>query len=100
MFPQTLCAQVARRTGERLRDVERLGFQPLRPKKKSVGPTLAAVDCPFCRQQVLVVPKRGAVEAECRGCDTAFQADAVDVYPVSLGAAERPHPRRFLHEIC
>ena len=99
MNAPTLCAQVARSTGERLRTIERRGFQPLRPRKKSAGPTLAAVNCPFCGQQVLVAPKNGVVDAECRGCDTAFQADVADIYQISLGEAKRPQPRRFLHEL-
>ena len=85
--------------GERLKTIERRGFQPLRPRKKSTGPTLSAVNCPFCGQQVLVAPNADSVEAECRGCDTAFQADAADVYQVSLGEAKRPQPRQFLHEV-
>ena len=98
MYPQTLCAEIARRTGEPLRSIERRGFQPLRPKKKFAGPTLSAVTCPFCGQQVLVAPNSDLVDAECRGCDTAFLADAADVYQVTLAAAERPQPRRLLHE--
>jgi hypothetical protein len=96
MYAPTLCAEVARRLGEPLRAIERRGFQPLRPRVRSAGPSLAAVDCPFCGQQVLVASKAGAVEAECRGCDTAFAADPGDIYEVSLRTAERPRPRRLL----
>ena len=100
MNAPTLCAQVARRTGEPLKTIERRGFQPLRPRKESSGPTLAVVNCMFCGRQVLVATKGDeAVEAECRSCDTAFLAEPGDVYTVSLGAAERPQPRRFLHEV-
>jgi hypothetical protein len=99
MYAATFCAEVARRTGEPLKTIEHRGFQPLRPRKKSAGPTLSAVNCPFCGQQVLVAPNVDSVDAECRGCDTAFLADATDVYQVSLGKARRPRPRRFLHEL-
>jgi hypothetical protein len=101
MVPQTLCAEVARRLGEPLQLVRGRGFQPLRRSKKSAGPALAAADCPFCGRQVVVAAKsKDAVEAECRSCDTAFLAEATDVYQVSLAAAERPAPRRFPHERC
>ena len=99
MQTQTLCAQVARRTGERLRTIERRGFQPLTTMSTALGPKLAAVDCPFCGEQVLVAAKSGTFEAECRGCDTAFAADEGDVYQVAVDAAERPKARRFLHEV-
>ena len=99
MHPQALCAQVARQLGEPLRLVRGRGFQPLKPRKKSAGPALAAVNCPFCGRQVFVDRKdEGPVEAECRGCDIAFLAEPSDVYKVSLAAAERPRPRRCLHE--
>ncbi len=99
MSPPTLCAQVARRTGEPLRLIERRGFQPLpmRPRR-AAGPTLAAVDCPFCGGQVLVAPAGPAVEAACRGCDTCFEAPAADVYPVPLREARRPRARRLLQD--
>jgi len=99
VYPQTLCAQVARRLGEPERLVARHGFQPLRRMKKSAGAALSAVNCPFCGGQVLVAPGGGQVEAECRRCDTAFLADAADVYAVALDVVERPGPRRFFHEI-
>ena len=48
---------------------------------------------------MLVAPKGPTVDAECRGCDTAFTADRSDVFEVSLADAERPKVRRFLHEV-
>jgi hypothetical protein len=98
MYAQTFCAQVAHRLGEPIRLVRGRGFQPLRLSRKTAQPSLSAVDCPFCGQQVLVVPSSEAVEADCRGCDTVFFADAEEVYQVTLGDAEQPQPRRFLHE--
>jgi len=95
----TICAQVARRLGEPERLVARRGFQPLRPKRKTAGPALAAVTCPFCGGQVLVAPGDAQFEAECRRCDTAFLADSADAYPVALDDVERPGPRRLFHEI-
>ena len=99
MYAASFCAEVACSTGEPLKTIERRGFQPLRPRKKSAGPTLAAVACPFCRQEVLVAPRSGAIETECRSCDTVFVAEAADVYQVTLGEAKRPQPRRLFHEL-
>src|SRR5215207_2989168 len=99
MQASTLCAQVARRLGEPLSSVRRRGFQPLRPIKRGAGPTLSAVVCPFCGGQVLVAPNEPIVDAECRGCDTAFTADAGDVFAVLLADAELPKVRRFPHEV-
>ena len=97
---QTLCAQVAHRLGEPLRTIERRGFQPVTKKeKKNDGDELSAVDCPFCGGQVLVVVQGDTVDAECRGCETAFEASVAEVYTVSLHETERPKLRRFPHEI-
>ena len=93
MTAQTFCAQVANRLGETPALVASRGFQPERRVRKTEGPRLAAVDCPFCGGQILVAPHGGRVEAECRGCDTVFEADAADVYVVSLAKAERPRDR-------
>lgn len=99
MHSPTLCAQVASRLGEPLKRIERCGFQPLtRKAKKNAGDDLSAVDCPFCGQQVLVVPRRGRLDAECRGCDTSFEVSPEDVYTISLQETERPKVRSFCHE--
>jgi len=97
MQTATLCAQVARSLGEPLRLIQRRGFQLVQSPKNSVGSKLAAVDCPFCGQQVLVASPRGTIEAECLGCDTAFPASAADVYAISIEDAEPPQARLLLH---
>jgi hypothetical protein len=97
MNAQTLCAQVAHRLGEPPALIARRGFQPERRRRKNAGPELAAVDWVFCGGQILVAPGSGAIEAECRGCDTAFEAAPCDVYAVTLHEAERPRRRqRFM----
>src|SRR4051812_48937934 len=99
MYPQTLCAQVARRLGEPLRVIESRGFQPAsRTAEKYDGDDLDAVDCPFCGGQVLVAVQGDTVDAECRGCDTSFEASPEDVYTISLRETARPKARRFCHE--
>jgi len=100
MTAQTLCAQVASRLGETPTLVASRGFQPERRVRKTEGPRLAAVDCPFCGCQILVAPRGDAVEAECRGCDTIFEADVADVYAVSLAKAERPRDRHRIIDLA
>jgi len=99
MQTASVCAQVARSLGEPLRLVERRGFQPVQKSKKLPGNKLAAVDCPFCGQQILVASSRDVGEVECRGCDVAFKASSDDVYAVSIDATVRPQARRLFHEI-
>jgi hypothetical protein len=100
MHAQSLCAQVARRLGVPKRLVKRQGFQWVRPEKPIGGAKLPAVDCPFCGQQVLVAPGPGAIEADCRGCDTSFEASSGDVYAVAIDQVERPAARHLGHGIC
>jgi hypothetical protein len=76
---------VARRTGESVRTVHRLGFSTL-PE----GPTGAepeglylVIDCPHCRRPA---PFPGQLAdgscplAECAACDALFAFDLLDVY--------------------
>lgn len=99
MYATTLAAAVARRLGEPVALIERRGFQALPKSPRRSGPRLAAVDCPFCGQQVLVAPAgRGASEADCRGCDTSFEASPEDRYLVALERAAPLRERRFAFE--
>lgn len=97
MNAQTICAEVAHRTGEQISLIRRRGFQPLTKSKPRHAGKLSAVDCPFCGQQVLVA-RVGSKEAECRGCDTSFETSPSDVYSIALRDAERPKGRAFRHE--
>jgi ribosomal protein S27E len=99
LHAQTVCAQVARRLGEPLRLVERRGFQPMTLKKKRPRPTLSAVRCPFCGQELLVSPGAKAIDVDCGGCDTTFEADAGDVFAISIDDVVRPEPRRLFHDL-
>ena len=96
---QTLCAQVAHRLGERLRTIERRGFQPLAKKsERNDGGDLLAVDCPFCGQQVLVAPSGPRIDAECHGCDVSFEATGGDLYRIALDQAAPARDRRMACE--
>ena len=99
MHAQSLCAQVARRLGVSKRLVKRRGFQLVTSRKPVNGPTLTAVRCPFCGQEVLVAPAgSGASEADCRSCDTSFEASPEERYLVALERAAPLRERRFAFE--
>lgn len=98
MQTQTLCAAVARRLGEPLRLIERRGFQPLAKRPRSPRFEFAAVDCPFCGQQVLVAPSGPRINAECHGCDVSFEATGGDLYRIALDQAAPARDRRMACE--
>src|SRR5687767_4861041 len=99
MHAQNLRAQVARRLGVPKRLVKRRGFQLVRRERPFGSPKLPAVDCPFCGQQVLVSPAgRGVSEADCRGCDTSFEALPEERYLVALERAAPLRERAFAFE--
>lgn len=99
MHSQTLCAQVARRTGDSLKTIERRGFQLSKFNRPADGPKLSAVDCPFCGRHTIVAPtKVTAFDVECRSCDTVFSASLDDVFAITLAAAEKPNFRPRMYD--
>jgi hypothetical protein len=85
MTPTQLDRSVAARTGDSLRTVHRLGFQPDSTGTLEPEEIRLVVDCPFCGR---AVPYPGRVRdgspalAECvsPSCDVYFDFDESDVY--------------------
>jgi hypothetical protein len=85
MTQAQLDRSVARRTGESVRTVARLGFSAL-PDDRPAGPDPEAlflvIDCPHCRRPA---PFPGQLAdgscplAECAACDALFAFDVLDV---------------------
>jgi len=88
---------VARRTGEPLAVIRRLGFQarPGRPDDLEAEDLQLAVDCPFCGGCVALPAGPGGPPplAECGSCDVEFAFAAADVYAAGPGPGRRPHHR-------
>jgi hypothetical protein len=94
-----LNSRIARRTGESLAVIRRLGFQ-LKSSTREEPATediRLVVHCPFCRGQV-AYPGRSrdgaAAMAECADCDVYFEFEDRDVFPARSRAAESPAPAR------
>jgi hypothetical protein len=92
MTQAQLECSVAARTGESLRTVHRLGFQPDRAGTLEPEDLRLVVDCPFCGR---AVPYPGRVRdgspalAECLSpsCDVFFDFAEADVYATEHAAA-------------
>jgi len=88
---------VARRTGEPLAVIRRLGFQARsgRPDDLESEDLHLAVDCPFCGGGVTLPPSPAGPPAlaDCGGCDVEFEFAAADVYAAGPGLVRRPHRR-------
>jgi hypothetical protein len=88
---------VARRTGESLRTIRRLGFHaqagpPGDPEPEDLH---LRVDCPFCGGSSPLRPGPGSLPAlgECDACDVDFDFDPAEVYaagPATPARAARP----------
>jgi hypothetical protein len=78
---------VARRTGESLATIRRLGFGPLvaGPDAPDLEPEdlQLALDCPFCGHPVALASGPGGPPplAGCDRCDVEFGYDPSEVYP-------------------
>jgi len=85
MTQAQLDRRVADRTGESLRTVHRLGFQPGPAGPPEPEDIRLVVDCPFCGRAVPYPGRAGdgsPALAECPGprCDVYFDFPEADVY--------------------
>jgi hypothetical protein len=85
MTQAQLDRSVARRTGESVRTVHRLGFSALPGGPADHGPDALylVIDCPRCRQAALYPGQRrdGTCRpAHCPSCESPFAFDLLDVY--------------------
>jgi hypothetical protein len=90
---------VARRTGESVRTVTRLGFSalPAGPADPHPEALYLVVDCPHCGRPALFPGRRTdgtCPPAVCPGCDVPFAFDLRDVYVTASPRGRRPPTRR------
>ncbi len=84
---------VARRTGEALATIRRLGFHAQAGPPADLEPEdlHLAVACPFCGRGAALPAGPGGVPglAECGRCDVEFDYDPAEVYAAGLAAGPR-----------
>ncbi|MDG3005462.1 hypothetical protein [Paludisphaera mucosa] len=99
MTPSRLERSVARRTGDPLAVIRRLGFQPRpgRPEDLEAEDLHLAVACPFCGADVPVpsAPCGPPALAGCGRCDVEFEYAPAELFAVGPGFGARPHRRVY-----
>ena len=85
MTQAQLDRSIAHRTGESLRTIHRLGFQPQPSAPPETEVLVLVVDCPFCGRAVPYPGRAGdgsPALAECVAprCDVYFEFDPAEVY--------------------
>ncbi|MDG3002833.1 hypothetical protein [Paludisphaera mucosa] len=99
MTSSRLERSVARRTGDPLAVIRRLGFQARsgRPDDLEAEDLHLAVACPFCGSNVPVpsAPCGPPALAGCGNCDVEFDVAPDDLFAAAPGMGMRPHRRVF-----
>ncbi|MDG3005431.1 hypothetical protein [Paludisphaera mucosa] len=97
MTPSRLERSVARRTGDPLSVIRRLGFQarPGRRDELEAENLHLAVRCPFCGADVPLpsAPCGPPALAGCGRCDVEFEYAAAELFAAGPGLGTRPHRR-------
>ena len=100
MTQRQLNHAVARRTGEPLRTVHRLGFSALADGPAAPHPEALylVIDCPRCRRHAPYPGQRPdgtCLLAHCPSCDASFAFDLLDVFVAASPRDWRPKPPRL-----